>query len=564
MNLHLPFQQQVTELGRAREIVDVIMRHGLGALAQQWELTRFLPRTWRIRSEDSERSADERLSTAQRARLAIEELGPTFIKLGQLAATRPDVFPAEYIFEFEKLLDAAPPVPIDQIRAVVQAELGATVESLFAEFDPTPLASASIGQVHRATLHSGECVVVKIQRPGIERVINADLDLLLLQARFLESRSKRVRQFNVVALAEEFAYALHNELDYTREGRNAERFRRHFAEDTRLLIAKVHWPLTTRRVLVSEELKGYKINEVARLRAEGYDLAAIARMGTEIYMQQIFADGFFHADPHPANLFVVGQQLALIDFGTVGYLNDTLKDQLVDLLVALVRNDTDGITQSMVRLGGNPRVNTSELRRDMQRFMVRYYGLSLSEVSINELLGEVFRIANYHRIQLPADFALLGRTLAILEGVARQLDPQIVLVEVAQPFATRLVRERFTAQRIGGNLLRSLREINTLAESMPRRMENLLNRVEHDDLLLNLRLADTEQFGKKLDSVVNRIAFALVVGASIVGSALLIQSGRAFTLPFFGYELPIDQLSFWAAILLGARLLWSIIRAKGM
>jgi ubiquinone biosynthesis protein len=248
----------------------------------------------------------------------------------------------------------------------------------------------------------------------------------------------------------------------------------------------------------------------------------------------------------------------------VGYLNDTLKDQLVDLLVGLVRNDTDGITQSMIRLGGNPRVNTTELRRDMQRFMVRYYGLSLSEVSINELLGEVFRIANYHRIQLPADFALLGRTLAILEGVARQLDPQIVLVEVAQPFATRLVRERFTAQRIGGNLLRSLREINTLAESMPRRMENLLNRVEHDDLLLNLRLSDTEQFGKKLDSVVNRIAFALVVGASIVGSALLIQSGRAFTLPFFGYELPIDQLSFWAAILLGARLLWSIIRAKGM
>jgi ubiquinone biosynthesis protein len=395
-------------------------------------------------------------------------------------------------------------------------------------------------------------------------VINADLDLLLLQARFLENRSERVRRFNVVALAEEFAYALHNELDYTREGRNAERFRRHFAEDPRLLIAKVHWPLTTRRVLVSEELKGYKINEVARLRADGYDLAAIARMGTEIYMQQIFADGYFHADPHPANLFVVGQQLALIDFGTVGYLNDTLKDQLVDLLVALVRNDTDGITRSMIRLGGNPRVDTTELRRDMQRFMVRYYGLSLSEVSVNELLGEVFRIAYYHRIQLPADFALLGRTLAILEGVARQLDPQIVLVEVAQPFATRLVRERFTAQRIGGNLLRSLREINTLAESMPRRVENLLTRVEHDDLLLNLRLTDTEQFGKKLDSVVNRIAFALVVGASIVGSALLIQSGRSFALPFFGYELPIDQLSFWAAILLGARLLWSIIRAKGM
>jgi ubiquinone biosynthesis protein len=565
VGLRLPFQQQVTELARARQIVDVIMRNGLGVLAQQWELTRFLPRGRRAPSVNSDGvMVDGRLTTAQRVRLTIEELGPTFIKLGQLAATRPDIFPVEYVTEFEKLLDSAPPVPVEQVRAVIQSELQEPVESLFAEFDPTPLASASIGQVHRAQLHTGERVVVKVQRPGIESTISADLDLLISQARFLENRSERARQFNLVELAEEFSYALRQELDYTSEGRNADRFRRHFADDPRLRIAKIYWHLTTKRVIVSEELYGFKINDVARLRADNYDLVAIARMGTEIYMQQIFTDGFFHADPHPANIFIVGEQLALIDFGTVGYLTDQLKDQLVDLLVALVRNDAEGIALSMIRLGGNTRVNEAELRRDVQRFMIRYYGLSLKDVSVSEFLGEVFKIANRHRIKLPSDFALLGRTLAILEGVARQLDPNIVLVEVAQPFATKLVRERYSPDKIGNSLVRSLREANALTQSLPRRMDALLKKVEHDDLHLNLSLSDPERFTDKLDVVFNRLAFSLVVASTIIGSALLIQSGRTFTLPIFGYDLPVAQVSFIASIVLGVRLLWSIMRSKGM
>ena len=565
MSLRLPFQQQVSDLARARQIVEVLMRNGLGALAQQWELTRFLPRGRRTPDGlDGSNLVDERLTTPQRVRLTIEQLGPTFIKLGQLAATRPDIFPAEYIIELEKLLDAAPPISTEQVRAVIQAELQAPVESLFAEFDSLPMASASIGQAHRAVLHSGERVVVKVQRPDLQRMIDADLDLLLGQVRFLESRSETARQFNLVELVEEFAYALRNELDYTSEGRNAERFRRHFDGDPRLLVPKIYWPLSTKRVLVSAEVVGIKLNDLTRLRAEKYDLAAIARMSTELYMQQIFTDGFFHADPHPANMFVVDEQLALIDFGTVGYLSDQLKDQLVDLLASLVRNDVDGIVLSLTRLGGEPRLNEDELRRDVQRFMVRYYGLSLRDVSVNDFLGDVFRIANRHRIKLPSDFALLGRTLALLEGVARQLDPHIVLVEVAQPFATRLLRERYSAERIGGNVARTLRETNALAQTLPRRLSVILNKVERDELHLTLRFSDVERITSKLDVVANRLAFALVVAASIIGSALLIQSGRAFTLPILGFDFPIDQLSFVIALLLGARLLWTIVRSRGM
>ncbi len=541
------------------------MRNGLGALAQQWELTRFLPRGRRAASAlDGSAPLDERLTTAQRIRLTIEELGPTFIKLGQLAATRPDIFPIEYVAELEKLLDAAPPVSIEQVRAVIQSELQAPIAALFAEFTPTPLASASIGQAHRARLHTGERVVVKVQRPDIESVIAADLDLLVSQARFLESRSETARQFNLVELAEEFAYALRQELDYTSEGRNADRFRRHFADDPRLLVPKVYWHLTTKRVIVSEEIVGLKINDLVRLREEKYDLAAIARMGSELYMQQIFTDGFFHADPHPANIFIVGQQIALIDFGTVGYLSDQLKDQLVDLLVSLVRNDVDGIALSLIRLSGNSRANEDELRRDVQRFMIRYYGLSLNDVRVSDFLGEVFRIANRHRIKLPSDFALLGRTLAILEGVTRQLDPNIVLVEVAQPFATQLVRERFSPERIGSSMARALRETNALAQSLPRRLDKLLTKVERDELHLNLSFTDAEVITNKLDVIANRLAFGLIVAASIIGSALLIQSGRAFTLPILGVDFPIAQVSFVIAMLLGARLLWSIVRSRGM
>ncbi len=565
MTLRLPFQQQVSELARARQIVDIIMRNGLGALAQQWELTRFLPRARRAApSLDGAAAVDERLTTAQRVRLTIEQLGPTFIKLGQLVATRPDVFPAEYIVEMEKLLDAAPPIPFEQVRDVIQSELQQPLDVLFAEFEAAPVASASIGQAHRAVLHGGERVVVKVQRPEVERVVNSDLDLLLSQARFLESRSQMARQFNLIELAEEFAYALRNELDYTIEGRNAERFRRHFAGDPRLLVPKVYWPLTTRRVLVSQEVVGIKINDVARLRAEKYDLSAIARMGAELYMQQIFTDGFFHADPHPANIFISGEQVALIDFGTVGFLGEQLKDQLVDLMVALVRNDVEGVVLSLIRFGDSTRVNETELRRDVQRFMVRYYGLSLKDVSISDFLGEVFRIANRHHIKLPADFVLLGRTLALLEGVARQLDPDIVLVEVAQPFATQLVRERYSPERIGGGMARVLRESNVLAQSLPRRLGVILNKVETDDLHLTMSLSDAERITSKLDVVANRLAFALVVAASIIGSALLIQSGRAFTLPILGVEFPIAQVSFVAALLLGARLLWTIVRSRGM
>lgn len=539
------------------------MRHGLGALAQQWELTRFLP--GRRPVADSRNGADHgQLTMPQRTRLAIEELGPTFIKLGQLASTRPDIFPPEYVIELEKLLDAAPPVSLEHVRAVIESELGEPVESLFAAFDPAPLASASIGQVHRAQLPGGERVVVKVQRPDIERVVNADLDLLLGQARFLEGRSERARQLGVVKLADEFAYALRNELDYASEARNEERFRKLFADEPRLLIPRVYWRLTTRRVLVTEEVNGIKINDLERLRAEGYDLPTIARASTEIYMRQIFRAGLFHADPHPANIFVVGGQIAQIDFGTVGYLSDAMKDQLVDLLVALVRNDTDGIVQAIVTLGGSGDANAGDMRRDVQRFMQRFYGVALDEVRVGDFLSEVFGIAHRHNIRLPADFALLGRTLVVLEGVARQLDPDTVLVEVARPFATRLMRERLSPEKISAKVWHGLREMNAISQSLPRRLDHFLSRADSDKLHLNVRVTDTERLGDRLDTAANRLALSIVVAASIVASAMLIQSGQAIRLTFFGFVLPLPEASLIISLLFAARLLWALLRTKNL
>jgi len=310
-----PFGRHYRELVRARQIAQILAKNGLGFLIEQFGLTRFLLGRWQQFSSMDRNVAQ--LNVPQRIRRTLEELGPTFIKLGQLLSGRGDLLPPEYVHELVKLLDAAPPVPADQIRQVMEKELGAPVERLFATFQDEPIASASIGQVHRASLPGGEQVVVKVQRPGVENVIKADLGILLHQARFLENRSELLREYRLVEIVEELARTLCDELDYTIEGRNAERFRYNLRHDERLIIPRIYWPLTSRRVITMEDVGGIKLTELERLRAEGYDLAAVAAIGVEVYLEQVFVDGFFHADPHPANIMVVEDKIALVDFGMV-------------------------------------------------------------------------------------------------------------------------------------------------------------------------------------------------------------------------------------------------------
>ncbi|MGQ9492479.1 MAG: ABC1 kinase family protein [Anaerolineae bacterium] len=564
----LPFRirQPYEDIVRLRQIAEVLLRNGLGFVAEQLDLTRFLP-PWRQKGTSAEDRVSK-YSIPERVRHTMEELGPTYIKLGQILSTRPDLLPPEYIAELSKLLDAAPPVPPCEILAELEKELHASPQNIFAYFETEPMASASIGQAHRATLKSGENVIIKIQRPGVERIIQADLDLLMRQARFLERRLTIVREYRLSDLVAEFGQTLRDELDYTIEARNMERLRRNLQQDTRVIVPQVYWDLTTRRVITSQELRGYKLLDLELLKKESYDLAAIAEVIVDVYLKQVFMDGFFHADPHPANILICNEQIGFVDFGMMGYLTPATKDLLADLLVHMLNQDVDQLTQAIIRLGAVERfADENALRRDIQRLFLRYYGLSLEEVHLGDFLEDVMTIAFRYRIHLPADLAMLARTVVVLEGVACTLAPGFVLVEKARPFVKQLVSEQLSLQRFGERAVRTLHEIDQLVQVLPQRLDRLSSQLEQGNMTLGIDLRHLQNLLVKMDRIANRLSFSILIAALIIGSALIILGGEAasvWRIPIIGIALPVAQVSFLIAGLLAAWLLFSIMRSKGL
>jgi ubiquinone biosynthesis protein len=565
MTVFFPFRRRLTEIARVRRIIEVLVRNGLGFLVEQLALERFLPRFWRRRPVRADQ-AIVRLTVPQRLRRTLEELGATYIKLGQFLSGRADLLPPEFIEELSKLLDAAPPVPSPEIREVIEEDLGAPVEELFATFDDLPIASASIGQVHRATLVDGHEVVVKVRRPGIEQVVAADLDLLLRQARFLENRSATMRDYNIVAISEELAESLREELDYQVEGRNAERLRANLSTDHRLIIPEVYWSLTSHRVLTLEYLDGIQFNEVERLREAGCDLPAIAQVGVEAYLKQIFVDGFYHADPHPANILVVGDRIAFVDFGTAGYLTPGQKEMLGDMFLQILDEDAAGLARTVIRMGatrGRPSLEAME--RDLQRLLIRYWGIPLEELPVGEMMADIFKTAYRHKVYLPGDLALLARTIITLEGTGRLLDPEFVLVDAVRPFAMRLVRERMSPLVAGRRAMRTLRQAAELAQAFPRRLDDLWDQLEEGEITFGVDVQRLDTVINKLNSMVNRVAFSVVVAALIVGSALILHGGKdSWELPLLGVGIPVAQIAFLGAVAAGAWLLISMIRSRNL
>jgi len=567
MAFYPPLQRRYQELVRARHIAEVLARNGLGFLVEQLGLSRFL-RGWGRRRILGPSEEVAQRSIPQRVRYTLEELGPTYIKLGQVLSTRVDLLPPEYIAELSKLLDSATPVNFEDIATQIERELGQKPEECFAEFDPTPMASASIGQVHQAQLRSGELVMVKAQRPGVEATVRADLDLLMRQAHFLQRHSRLAQDYQIAEIMEELAHTLQCELDYTFEGRNADQLRHNLRGDPQARIPRVYWNLTTKRVITMEALEGLKLTDHERLVEAGYDLSAVAPMMVELYLKQVFRDGFFHADPHPANILLCGQQIGFVDFGMVGRLTPLLRERLGDLLLALLAQDTQALTRVLLRMGAvDWRVDTGPLERDLHRLITRYYGLSLEQLPLTEMLQQVLTTAFRHRMRLPADLTLLARMVIVLEGVALQLDPNLVLVDLAKPFAQQLIRERFSPQRLGTDLLHLAHEGSQLAQDLPRHTETLLGQLESGGMTIGVALRQLEDVIGKLDRVANRLAFSIIVAAIVIASSLLILGGTqaaVWRLPLVGWGLPVAQLGFVAAGLMGMWLLFSILRSRGL
>jgi ubiquinone biosynthesis protein len=508
-----PNRQPTSSLqARQREIVKTLSRHGLGFLVDRVHPSETLP------------------TRPEHVRLALEELGPTFVKLGQTLSTRSDLLPPEYVAELAKLQDAAPPIAPDVARSVVIDELERELSEVFATFDDEPLAAASIGQAHTATLLDGSEVVVKVRRPGVVEQVEQDLVILQNLAGRAERLSERAVEIDAVGLAEEFGQTLRAELDYLTEGRNADRFADNFAGDEGVHIPRVHWETTTSRVLTMDRVRGIRAGDLDALDAAGIDRHELARSATRISAKMIFEDGLFHGDPHPGNFFVEeGGRIGLVDFGMVGTLSDRTRDQLGALLVAFTAHDADRVTDAVLALGvARHRVDRAELRSDIESFLGRYEGVGLGEISITEVLEEATAMMRRHRLHLPRDLALLAKVLVVEEGLGAALVPDYRLDVELAPYARQLMareRERAPEEWLR-QALASSSDAAQLSTELPRQFRRLLREGEAGDFRIRVANEDLQALGARVERASTRIAVALLVAAMMEAGATLLAAER--------------------------------------
>ena len=544
---------------RYRQIVEILADYGFGAFLAQMGMSDRLniPRWWRRRRD----IPGDALTNPRRLRRVLEDLGPTFIKFGQILSTRSDIMPPDYLEELSFLQDEVPPVSWDEARQVVETELGAPVEDLFAQVDPVPIASASLAQVHVACLVGGEEVVVKIQRPNIEKTVNLDLDIIYDLARTAQQRISLASRFEVADLAEEFASALRTELDFRREAWNADRLRKNFADEPHLYVPKIYWDYSTRRLLVMERIKGIKIDNLDGLKAAGYDRQRLSAHAANFALKEILIDGFFHADPHPGNMLVLpGEVIGVLDFGSVGRLDDQDRANLARLFIAGVQLDVDAIVDQLQRMGiADYRVDRVGLQRDLKRIMTRYYGLPIYEINAQEIAKAVQPIMYEYKLNIPTNYYLLMKTVVMMQGVGLKLDPDFDIFEAAQPYMGKLFRRMWLPSSWGPEVLRLAMDWKDFASILPRKTSHILDQLERGQLTVQAELPQLESTINMIDKLINRIIFSVLVAALVVALALL--------LPRLDYAWPwglltwIIVVGFFTLLFLAIRLSWSVFRS---
>ena len=503
---------QPPPLGRYQEIADTLARHGLGFLAGELGITRFLPSR---RGASLDASAPRPRDAAAQLRLVLEDLGPTFIKLGQLLSTRPDLLPPAYITELSKLQDAAPPVAAGQIRETIRQELGSDPDDLFATFEWTPMASASIGQVHTATLIDGTPVVVKVRRPEVVRQVQDDLEIMNTLAGRAARVSSLARSYNLPGIVKEFSDTLRAELDYLLEARNAERFAENFATRRGVVIPRVFWETTTSRVLTLERMTGIKVSHPEALDAAGIDPAAVAEAGATIVLTMIFEDRFFHADLHPGNLFVHRDGgIALIDFGMVGELTEELTEQLADVFIASATRNSEFLASALIELSVSPGpVDRRALRAGLASFFAAFSDKPLGDIHFTRLITDLLRVLREQHVQLPHEISLVVRALIVTEGVGVQLDPQFDLNSVLTPYARRLIRRRLSFEAVAKRMGRASVDAGALLLELPTKLRRLMETVDQNGIVTGVALNNT------FKTVLEPLGIGLGLFSVIVGHA---------------------------------------------
>jgi ubiquinone biosynthesis protein len=543
-------------LGRLTEIAQVAVRHGFGYFFERHKLTDLLP--GRRNGEVLEGTASER---GKHLRELLDELGPTFVKFGQLLSMRPDVLPPDIIAELRGLQDDVRPFAYEDVERVIQEELGQPIERLFVEFEPTPIAAASIGQVHRAVLPNGHTVAVKVQRPGAPERIEADLGLLYQAARIVKERVRALDFVDVREVVDEFARAIRQELDYRLEGRNAEKLHRNFAGHPHVHVPRVYWSYSRARVLTLEFIEGTQLADIDELMYSVDERKRLAEVIAEAWMTMIFRDGFFHGDPHPANILVMRpDQIGLVDFGLAGKLTEDDVTKATRLFIDVANEDVDDLPKRLADLGVRyPKDREEEFRNEISDFYYRYYGARLSEIDPQQVIREVFAVIYSLNLRLPTRFIILDKAIATLGSVGVELYPDFNVFEVAKPYARSLLLGRYTPQRVISRARRESVKLASIFAEYPYQVHDVLEQMRDGQIEVGFVHKGLDEFMHKLDVAFNRLIIAFVVAAGLIGSSLI--GVFATTGPqVLGLNV-VSAFGFFLSGVLGLWLLWGVFRS---
>ena len=562
----MPFKRinrNIRSLKRYRQVLGTLIKYGFGNIVEQLNIDYYFELGKRIVSLGTASRELERLTQAARFRLALEELGPTFIKWGQILSTRPDIVPADILEELQKLQDHIPAVPTDEIKAQIHRELGYPTEELFKDFEQTPLATASIAQVHRGTLITGEQIVCKVRRPGIESVVATDLDIMMGLAYLVEKHLPGGDLYDPIGLVREFRRTIHRELDFSREGRTTDRFATNFADDETVHIPKVFWDYTGHSVLTLEYVSGIKISSQEKLKDAGLDPQIIAQNGADNFLKQVFIHGLFHADPHPGNIHILpGNILCIFDFGMVGRLDDDLKLHLTELLLCVLRRDVDHLISQLLYSGElHDDSNIKNLKRDLTEFIDDYYDIMLQDLRVGKLLIDFVEILTEYQIKFPSNLMLLSRALFVMEGIGKQLDPNFNMVAQLKPFAEQIIKDRYSPTSIAKDAARTFQSYQALGKSLPKDIKEFINRINRNKFKIDVEHRGFERLINDIDKSTNRISFSMVIAALIIGSSLIMQIDKGPML--FGFPI-LGLLGYSVAGFLGFGLAIAILRSGRM
>lgn len=512
-------------------------------------------------------SASGRASRGGRLRHALEELGPTFIKLGQLLSVRRDIFPADIIEELRKLQDSVQPFSFLEVKSIIEDELNDKLENIYTEFCESPVAAASIAQVHRAKLHSGTQVAVKVQRPEIEQIIHLDLEILKGIARWLDRHAKYGESYNFSGMVADFEGTINNELDFTKEGENADIFRKNFSQDEGIFVPQVKWIYTTKRILTMEYIGGIKISDNKALDQAGIDRKRVAVRLSASLCNQILRDGFFHADPHPGNIRVLlGGSIVFLDLGMAGQLSEARKNAAADFFMGIVLRDSHMVVDAIIDMGAiTNQSNMKSFEREVDTLIAEYLTMPMNKIKLDELLRKIFQIVYSSHIKVPHEFALVAKALGMLQGLVEKLAPEINFLMIAEPIAKKLIYRSFSLENAGDHFKKSLLAYYHLFSELPATLRNILRKAAGESLNVKFELTDMNMLQRRLERVFNRISFSVMLLAiSIIIAGDLISFGLSAgkSAEMHAFNIAILKTGLVLAVIIVLGLIVSMFRSR--